>query len=175
VSLIASFKRNVRELAFKLMKRVKVPGQNVAAICSATPEMVERFARTENKMHGPSVKDFKLDLTSKGLASAWNKRAAVIFADYFLQTKKYSCPDKELIREVFTTHMVQLKTQYKRFVDGQAGQELPTGARERYARLARRRSVSCNFLLDGYRQWFDFHSCANAGQTYALRSNKTRA
>jgi hypothetical protein len=60
--------------------------------------MVQRFSRTQNKKHGPTINDFRLDFTGSGLASAWNKHAAVLFSERFLSLNKYSCRDEDLIR-----------------------------------------------------------------------------
>ena len=123
------------------MKRVESPGQKIDTITSATQEMVDRFTRTHRRRHGPSIDDFRLDLDSKGLASAWNKHAAVIFSDYFLSLGKYTCSDKGLIRKAFMTHLIQLKMQYKKFVNGQAQDAEDYERDMRNARLARRRNV----------------------------------
>jgi hypothetical protein len=133
------FQRNVREVAFQLMKRKKVAGEKIARITSATPEESQRFTRTQNKKHGPTLDDFKLDLASVGLSSPWNKHAAVLFSKYFINQKKYPCHDELMIQEAFKTHMVQLKAQYKKFINGE--QAADQGQAIQNARIARRRNV----------------------------------
>jgi hypothetical protein len=130
------------------MKRKKIPGQKFAAISSATAEMVHRFTRTQEKKHGPTLKNFLLDLNSTGLSSPWNKHAVVIFADHFLSLKKYACLDEELIEQTFTTHMIQLKAQYKAYINGQEKSEEVSNREMRNARLARRRNVCFGFPSD---------------------------
>jgi hypothetical protein len=124
------------------MNRKRIPGLNIATICSATSEMVQRFSRTQNKKHGPTINDFRLDFTGSGLASAWNKHAAVLFSEHFLSLNKYSCRDEDLIRKAFMTHLIQLKVQYKNFVNGQEKDAESLEREMQNARVARRRNVS---------------------------------
>ena len=110
--------------------------------------MVHRFARTQERKHGPTIRNFLLDLNSTGLSSPWNKHAVVIFADHFLSLKKYACLDEELIEQTFAIHMIQLKAQYKAYINGQEKSEEALNRDMRNARLARRRTVRSGFPSD---------------------------
>lgn len=132
--------RNVRDHAFRMMKRKKRTGRSKAVpfITSATREEVERYARTEQVKHGPSMNDFRLDLANSGLASAWNHRAILLFTKNFLDSHEYACRDEDAIGAAFKTHLMALKSQYKKFIDNE---DEPVGVSAEKARQARRISV----------------------------------
>jgi hypothetical protein len=121
------------------MKRKKRMGKTGAApsINSATNPEVERYAETENITHGPSIEDFRLDLASNGLASAWNHRAIQIFTESFLDTHEFACRDEEDIAAAFKTHITTLRIQYRKFVS--PGE--PAGVSADKARQGRRIAV----------------------------------
>jgi hypothetical protein len=123
------------------MKRKVAPGVKSVKISSATPDMIERFNATNKHKHGPTIKNFVLDLAGRGTASPWNKRAAVIFAEHFLRLRKYTCCDEDKVYRAFMTHIVQLKTDYKNYVNGaeKSGEMLEKDTVRN--RLARRRTV----------------------------------
>lgn len=126
------------------MKRTKVLGQKIHPITSATVEYVERYERTKNNKFGPTLNDFQLDLSGKGISSLWNKRAAILFTHDFMGSNKYECRDEELIKTTFTTHIIHLKNQYKSYISLEEV-ELPAYR----ARDARRRSVGLGFTYRG--------------------------
>jgi hypothetical protein len=123
-----------------MMKRKKRTGRSQALtpITSATPEQVERYARTAWVKHGPSIKDFRLDLRSSGLASAWKQRGTQIFVHHFMDSNEYTCRDEEAIENAFKTHLITLKSQYQKFTNDE---DEPAGALAEKARQARRISV----------------------------------
>jgi hypothetical protein len=157
-------KRDIREHAFLLMKRTKLIGQKVPRITSATVEQVERYKQTTNNKHGPRMTDFQLDLAGRGIASLWNKRAAVLFTDDFLKSKKYECRDEALIKKAFTVHIVQLKNQYKSYL------ELEENEPTLRARPARRRSVRFRPSLLSELVLMSSFSVVNAAVRYAIFS-----
>jgi hypothetical protein len=119
---------------------------------AAAPEEVQHFARSRNRIDGPSVEDFRLDLATSALSSAWNKHAAKVFARSFIQTGWYSCDDEDFIRETFRTHLITLRKQYRDFLaedDDNESDAMDALDRQRAkAREQRRRNVSkhCFFL-----------------------------
>ncbi|KAI6023398.1 hypothetical protein EDC04DRAFT_2900483 [Pisolithus marmoratus] len=62
---------------------------------------------------GPTAENFRLDFHGP-LASAWNKRAAEVFASHFFDCGWYGSPKKDDIKRVFETHMHTLRAQHAR-------------------------------------------------------------
>jgi len=76
---------------------------------------LQLFTKTNAKKDGPRIKKFRLDLESEGTLTQWNKQAAEIFADAFLQSGKYpewSGNDRNNIVKSFTTHLITIKSHY---------------------------------------------------------------
>jgi hypothetical protein len=62
-----------------------------------TPQEVQRFERRH--LGGPTISNFRVDVGEKSsLASKWNKLAAELFAERFIQTGRFVCKDEELVK-----------------------------------------------------------------------------
>jgi hypothetical protein len=70
---------------------------------------VEFFKKTSRR--GPTLERFRVSLTGR-LASAWNKRAAEVFAQSFVGSGWYQCQDEASIQQTFKTHLIQLRNLY---------------------------------------------------------------
>ncbi|KAH9934428.1 hypothetical protein B0H21DRAFT_699382, partial [Amylocystis lapponica] len=83
-------------------------------IALASDKDADMFA---SKCHaGPSKADFRVHLTGS-LRSAWNKRAAEVFAEAFLEDGWSECRDVAQIRRVFSVHLKTLRAQYRKALD----------------------------------------------------------
>ncbi|KAI6046570.1 hypothetical protein EDC04DRAFT_2557805, partial [Pisolithus marmoratus] len=93
---------------------------------------------------GPTADNFRLDFHGP-LASAWNKRAAEVFASHFFDCGWYGSPKKDDIRRLFETHMRTLRAQYaKLHADSPSDDEqsqIKHDEEKEKARAQRRRSL----------------------------------
>ncbi|KAJ3567228.1 hypothetical protein NP233_g6497 [Leucocoprinus birnbaumii] len=72
--------RKVRMEVRLLMKT----GKNGVALVPSE-QCIADFEDSRKEKDGPQLDDFRLDLTGQSTVNAWNKRAAYVFADYFIQ------------------------------------------------------------------------------------------
>jgi len=65
----------------------------------------ERFSRTGNPEHGPSIGRFEIDLAMPH--SDWNKRLSTVFAEDFIKSELYGFgpEDEEDVKEAFLVHV----------------------------------------------------------------------
>jgi hypothetical protein len=70
---------------------------------------VEFFEKTSKR--GPTLERFRVSLAGR-LASAWNKRAAEVFAESFVGSGWYRCQDTAFVQRTFKTHLIQLRNLY---------------------------------------------------------------
>lgn len=77
-----------------------------------SPEEVAHFEETQRAEDGPGIPNLRLDVVTGKLASKWNKRAALLFCDYF--RKQHGCANaKERdIQRTFMTHLQTLHRHY---------------------------------------------------------------
>lgn len=126
------------------MKRTKPlnPATTLAAITSATPREVEHFQDSGRLDLGPSLQNFRLDLSSRGTSSAWNRRAAKIFTRDFIALDQHTCKDVQVVEKAFLRHIVTLRTQYREFTStgGNRLEKVNEKAQDN-TRLTRRRNV----------------------------------
>jgi hypothetical protein len=124
----------------------KSPNVPIPSTATATAAEVEFFEKTSKR--GPDLKRFKVSLTGRP-ASAWNKRAAEIFAENFVRSGWYQCRDQAFIERTFRTHLHQLRNQFSiqqtiqtrgSESDDERNQAL-SDKRKKMSRNARRRSV----------------------------------
>lgn len=87
-----------------------------------TPEEVARFEQTGRPEYGPSLPNLRLDVATGKLASKWNKRAALLFCDYFHQQPGCASIEDEEIQRTFKTHLQTLNRHFIR------AQQIPTPA-----------------------------------------------
>lgn len=108
---------------------------------------VERFARTKRAIHGPSTLNFKIDLSAP--RSSWNKRAATIFSQSFIESNRYNSTDVEEIKATFLTHVKHLRN---KALEGQNDDEEYSQEKRdtalQKARMARRLNVSPQVLYE---------------------------
>jgi hypothetical protein len=115
----------------------------------ATAKDVDFFEQTSKR--GPTSERFRVSLSGR-LASAWNKRAAEVFANDFITSKWYRCQDQAFLQRAFRTHLIQLRNQYTaqqsfQTADSEAEDERSqalSDGRKKMARNARRRSVGAS-------------------------------
>lgn len=110
-------------------------------VAFATEPEVKQFARTKKQEHGTSLENFRLDL--EAVASPWNKRAATVFAEGFLEDEEFSCKDHKLIVKTFMRHLPTLRERYRRCNDDEDEESAMTqkdGIIDK-ARTMRRRNV----------------------------------
>lgn len=81
-----------------------------------TFERLTSFLKHKDNALGPSLENFSLDLESKGLASAWNKRAIEVFAIGFIACPEHDPVDKSSVKRVFGTHLATLRKHHNKFV-----------------------------------------------------------
>lgn len=105
---------------------------------------VQRFSRTKQTKDGPSPTDFKIDLSSS--TSDWNKRAATIFADSFIASKRFNCTDHNAIRKQFLTHLKTVRLRAMEVNEEDYNQN-KRDLQVHKARLMRRRNVCPSFQL----------------------------
>jgi hypothetical protein len=85
-----------------------------------TPRQLAIFTSTKKAVNGPNIAPFLLDLASPSIRTPWNKRAAYIFAEHFVQQPGVISLDAKVIRGVFLAH---LRTLYKQYRDQNAGSD----------------------------------------------------
>lgn len=139
-------------------------------ISVASQDDIQAF---EQKKHaGPSKADFRLHLTGS-LRSGWNKQAAAVFAEDFVNIGVSDCRDQVKIQRMFNTHLTTLRSQFMKQLRGDEG---PTEAE--FDRLIeekrdhRRRAVRILLAIHERARVHSvrlFTSCGSDGQTlYAL-------
>ena len=96
----------------------------------------ERFSKTRNPQHGPSLENFKIDLSAP--KSEWNKRLAVVFSEDFIRLGLGT--NQGDVAEVFLTH---IKTSRQKVLKSRTGNFLTQLDNTKMAaREMRRRGVS---------------------------------
>lgn len=82
----------------------------------ASTDDIEAF---EAKHHvGPSIQDFKLDLTSKGSAAPWNALAESIFIVWFKRARPLPGVSDEEIAKCFRTYVKSISSEYRLSIEG---------------------------------------------------------
>lgn len=71
------------------------------------------FERTRKAHDGPSIDRFELELGGSSTATLWNKRAAYVFADYFVAQPDVIHTSAKIVRQVFRTHLKALAKGYR--------------------------------------------------------------
>ena len=121
--------------------RADVPTLTGHPVLLPTKFEVERFAVTKNPEHGPSLAEFKIEISEK-FRTHWNKRLAAVFADDFVANNYgYTEQDRSKIVEVFLTHIKTLRSRFLHSLEGDVTQAQYDEEKMR-ARDARRRTVS---------------------------------
>ncbi|KAK7446043.1 hypothetical protein VKT23_014666 [Stygiomarasmius scandens] len=99
------------ELAKAVRATVKSLLQPIGkALQSVTPREVQDFVN--GRGDGPSKEDFRLDFRSTGTWVPWNKAAADIFVDYFVNLEQYEDWDRDDVKKAFKTYLKQLKNKF---------------------------------------------------------------
>lgn len=102
------------------------------------------------KRGGPSVENFRLEFGKMHL-TPWNKKAAKVFAQSFIESGQYTSDDKEAIETSFRTHIKTLCSHYRaqvRAANAMPPSQQTIDSRQAAARRARRKTVG--FLY----RWF---------------------
>lgn len=77
------------------------------------PGNAEQAAFVRTGRGGPTVDDFRVDVTGEGRQGAWNTAAAYVFADEYVKLANAHCRDAEVVKDAFLTHIHALCKQYK--------------------------------------------------------------
>ncbi|RDB16154.1 hypothetical protein Hypma_003344 [Hypsizygus marmoreus] len=101
---------DIRVLVFRAMGRVA--GEPIMPSNIASTEAVRLFAATKREDHGPSCPGLKVDISTPDIASGWNKRASILFGDYFRLQPGYESADEIVVRSHFMTHLQTLRKQW---------------------------------------------------------------
>ena len=78
--------------------------------------VINQFIDSSQRIGGPVMAQsrLKVDISTNQIATPWNKRAAVLFSDYFRSLDGYSVYPDELVRKTYTTHLSNLRNKYMR-------------------------------------------------------------
>ncbi|KAH7909342.1 hypothetical protein BJ138DRAFT_1011025, partial [Hygrophoropsis aurantiaca] len=101
--------RDIRSHTLQLMNR---PNRSAPFTSSNIAESKEVSRFNAKGAGGPTLERFCVDLAGKP-TSKWNKRAAIIFRQDFINCNKYECTDPEEIETRFLTHLRALDLQYR--------------------------------------------------------------
>lgn len=71
------------------------------------------FRLTNKATDGPQLDPFLLDLNGPTTETPWNKRAAYVFADHFVEQPDIICTDAKVVREVFRAHLRALAKEHR--------------------------------------------------------------
>ena len=102
----------------------RLPDGPVEAHHAVDSAEIALFVESSQRAGGPIMEEsqLKLDISTSRLANPWNKRAAILFADYFRSLEgrgeRYAV---NIVKKTFSTHMVRLRQLY---AQGQAPQTL---------------------------------------------------
>lgn len=109
---------DVRKFVLEAMNRKE--GDPIQPEHVPSPEEIARFEETQRAEDGPSIPNLRLDVATGKRASKWNKRAAILFFDYF--HKQHGCADakEKDVQRTFMTHLQTLHRHYS------AAQQLPS-------------------------------------------------
>ncbi|PSR80946.1 hypothetical protein PHLCEN_2v6581 [Hermanssonia centrifuga] len=91
---------------------------------------------------GPTVDEFRVDVTGKNKRSYWNRCAARIFATNYVKLPSAITQDKDVISEAFLRHIPALCQQYKAIEKAERGEKLDPDAGTRGVRRARRTKLA---------------------------------
>lgn len=87
-----------------------------------SPEEIARFEETQRAEDGPCIPNLRLDVTTGKLASKWNKRAAILFCDYFHKQHGCAGAKEKDVQRTFMTHLQTLHRHYS------GSQQLPSAS-----------------------------------------------
>lgn len=94
---------------------LKLTRVDPSPLITPTADEIEEFRRDPRLNPGPDLASLRLDLKSTNWeSSTWNRAAADLIADQFVQEDEYQCKNKKMAREAFTKHLRQLKDRYRR-------------------------------------------------------------
>jgi hypothetical protein len=95
------------------MVETKITIDENGTYVTPTRRQLDLFARTKKEVDGPKIDRLLLDLAGNSVHTDWNKRAAYVFADFFVGEIGVVCTDPKVVREVFRSHLVTLAKQYR--------------------------------------------------------------
>ncbi|KAJ3571370.1 hypothetical protein NP233_g3799 [Leucocoprinus birnbaumii] len=78
-----------------------------------SPKCIADFESDKQEKDGPQLNNFWLDLAGSSTATDWNRRAAYVFADYFVEQPGNGSYDRAVVREVFCAHLPTVQKRYK--------------------------------------------------------------
>lgn len=76
----------------------------------ASLQEIDAFAKQDHT--GPTIQDFRLDLTSKGSTAPWNTCAEKIFLAWFKESRKPQSPDEQIVAR-FRNYVKTITTAFK--------------------------------------------------------------
>ena len=103
------------------------------------PSVAELKNFNKRKQGGPTIDDFRIDVSGRHLRSPWNRRAAQIFAAEYIKLEDAETKDRRVVEEAFLSHIPGLCGQYKKLLPDY---EPDVVAETRNVQANRRRKVS---------------------------------
>ncbi|THG96556.1 hypothetical protein EW026_g5298 [Hermanssonia centrifuga] len=95
---------------------------------------------------GPTMEDFRVDVSGQNKLSAWNKHAAVEFAHEFIKQKDTICRDLDTVAVHFLKHIPALCNQY-RMISGKGNNKAAEARKISNVRRVQQRKVLYGYLL----------------------------
>lgn len=102
---------NVQEFARTMLKR-ETADSPFDPTTLATPRQVKRWKKSKKGEFCCTEDNFRVDINS-GALNDWNRSAAVVFANAFINSGYYDCEDPDLIAGAFVTHLRTLRKKYR--------------------------------------------------------------
>ena len=108
----------------------------------ASRREAEAFRR--GKGHGPTLHRFRIEMSELGLATPWNREAARLFANNFLETGLVNAVSLKRVdvEEMFLVHLATLRNQHQKRLEGPEPTQERLDKQAADARVHRRRYVS---------------------------------
>lgn len=105
--------KHIRIYAMQLMNR-----ETRESAFPTLPTEAELDAFTKYKIGGPTLKEFRVDVSGTKQRSPWNRRCAQLFANEYVKLPNALSANKSQIEKAFLTHVGALCTQYKSLNEG---------------------------------------------------------
>ncbi len=95
---------------------------------------------------GPTMEDFRVDVSGQNKLSSWNKRAAVEFVHEFIKQKDAICRELDTVAVHFLKHIPALCNQYW-MISGKGNNKAAEARKISNVRRVRQRKVLYGYLL----------------------------
>lgn len=118
------------------------------------PSDAELKAFAKHKSGGPTLKDFRVDVSGKNKRSPWNRRCAKLFAAEYVKLPNAMSRNLKTVEEGFLSHVQTLCNQYKTLMADESDEDIDANDASRAnVRRSRRKKVSsyigrCTAVVD---------------------------